>query len=152
MVELQFTAADLAALFEALNRHDIDAAMAYFAQDCVCTATVEPGAGTTTLEGIGAIAAEFSGVWREMKDARWDHVGHVVYGARAASEWTFSGTTANGRCIEADGCDLLLLDGGKIARRQTFRQNRMSPELVGWTSPLGPGAFVGYRHTIGPTS
>jgi ketosteroid isomerase-like protein len=131
MTRPQITASDLAALFEALNRHDIEAAMVYFARDCVSTAASEPGVDDTRIKGIEAIAAELSGVWDEIKDAHWDHQSHIVYGDRAASEWTFSGTNASGNRIEADGCDLLLLDKGKIVRKHAFRKDRLRSHLVG---------------------
>ncbi len=123
MTKPQLTASDLAALFDALNRHDIDAVMAYFAQDCVSTASIEPGVGVTMSEGIEAIAAEFSSLWGEMKDARWDRHSHFVHGDRAASEWTFSGTDASGSRVEAVGCDLLVLDNCKIVWKQAFRKD-----------------------------
>lgn len=124
MSQPQLTAADLAALFDAFNRHDIDAIMAYFAADCVFDTIGGAEAWGTRIEGAPAIAAAFSGVWAAMKDARWDHHSHFVHGDRAVSEWTFSGTNPDGTRIEAGGCDLFTLRDGKIVRKQAFRKNR----------------------------
>jgi ketosteroid isomerase-like protein len=120
----QLSAADLAALFDAFNRHDIEAVMSFFAPDCVFNAIGGPEVYGTRFEGREAIAAAFSGVWGAMKDAHWDHQGHFIHGDRAVSEWTFSGTNADGSRVEAEGCDLFTLRDGKIVRKQAFRKNR----------------------------
>jgi ketosteroid isomerase-like protein len=124
MSKPQLSAADLAALFDAFNRHDIEAVMSFFAKDCVFNGVAGPEVHGTRFEGSEAIAAAFSGVWGAMKDARWDHHGHFVHGDRAVSEWTFSGTNADGSRVEAEGCDLFTLRDGKIVRKQAFRKNR----------------------------
>ena len=54
------TPEDLAALFDAFNRHDIDAVMAYFAEDCVFDAVAGPEAYGTRHEGSAAIARMLS--------------------------------------------------------------------------------------------
>jgi ketosteroid isomerase-like protein len=124
MTKPQLTATDLAALFDAFNRHDIDGVMAFFASDCVFNAVGGPDACGTRIAGAEAIAAAFSGVWATMADAHWDHHSHFVHGDRAVSEWTFRGTNADGTRIEAEGCDLFTLSDGKIVRKQAFRKNR----------------------------
>lgn len=124
MMKPQLNPTDLAALFEAFNRHDIDGVMSFFAPDCVFNAVGGAEVYGTRFEGAEAIAAAFSGVWAAMPDARWDHHSHLVHGDRAVSEWTFSGTNADGSRIEAEGCDLFTLLDGKIIRKQAFRKNR----------------------------
>mgnify|MGYP001074657810 CR=1 FL=1 len=124
MTKPQLAAADLAALFDAFNRHDIEGVMAYFASDCVFNTVGGAEAWGTRIEGAEAIAAAFSAVWGTMKNARWAHHGHFVHGDRAVSEWTFSGTNPDGTRVEAEGCDLFTLRDGKIVRKQAFRKNR----------------------------
>ncbi len=121
---MSMTTEDLARLFDAFNRHDIDGVMAFFAEDCVFNAIGGPEVYGTRFEGPGPIAAAFSGVWKAMPDASWDHHSHLVHGDRAVSEWTFSGTNADGSRIEAEGCDLFTLRDGKIIGKQAFRKNR----------------------------
>lgn len=115
---------DLARLFDAFNRHDIDGVMAFFAPDCVFDAIGGPEVYGTRFLGSQAIAEAFSAVWRAMPDAHWAHHSHLVQGDRAVSEWTFSGTQADGTRIEAEGCDLFTLRDGRIVRKQAFRKNR----------------------------
>lgn len=120
----QLTADDLAALFDAFNRHDVDAVMSYFAEDCIFNAVGGAAVYGTRFEGKEEIGAAFAKVWEDMSDARWDHHSHFVHGDRAVSEWTFSGTNAEGMRIEAQGADLFTLRDGKIVFKQAFRKNR----------------------------
>ena len=121
---MSLTADGLARLFDAFNRHDIDGVMQFFAGNCVFNGVAGPEVYGTRFEGTEAIAAAFSGVWEAMPDAHWAHHGHFVHGDRAVSEWTFTGTNADGSRVEAEGCDLFTLVGGKIVRKQAFRKNR----------------------------
>lgn len=98
--------------------------MAYFAPDCV----FHPAGGDQilggALDGTDAIAQAFVGVWTAMPDAKWADHTHEVIGDRALSEWTFSGTTADGMRTEARGVDIFTIKGGKIARKNAFRKQR----------------------------
>ena len=118
------TAQDLADTFDAFNRHDVEGVMKCFAEDCVFYTVGGPEAYGSKIEGAEAIAAAFSAVWAGMKDAHWAHHGHFVHGDRAVSEWTFSGTDAQGMRIEAQGADLFTLRDGKIVVKQALRKAR----------------------------
>lgn len=122
----QLTADDLAATFDAFNRHDVDAVMTHFADDCVFYTVAGPDVHGAKIEGATAIADAFSGVWAAMSDAHWDHHSHFVHGDRAVSEWTFSGTSADGQRVEAQGADLFTLRDGEIVVKQALRKQRTS--------------------------
>lgn len=114
----------LASLFDAFNRHDVDSVMSVFADDCVFYTVAGAEVYGSKIEGAEAIGKAFSGVWAAMPDAHWDHHGHFVHENRAVSEWTFSGTNADGSRIEAEGADLFTLRDGKIVIKQAFRKTR----------------------------
>jgi taurine dehydrogenase small subunit len=118
------TPQDLADTFDAFNRHDVDGIMTHFADDCVFYTVGGEHVFGTKIEGAPAIAAAFSAVWGGMKDAHWDHHSHFVQGDRAVSEWTFSGTGADGMRIVAEGADLFTLRDGKIVVKQALRKSR----------------------------
>ncbi len=118
------TAQDLADTFDAFNRHDVDAVMKCFADDCVFYTVGGDEVYGAKIEGADAIAKAFSAVWAGMKDAHWDHHSHFVAGDRAVSEWTFSGTGADGMRVEAQGADLFTLRDGKIVVKQALRKAR----------------------------
>lgn len=123
-MSVQLTAKDLADTFDAFNRHDVDAVMTHFAEDCVFYTVAGDEVYGTRIEGAKAIADSFSAVWAGMKDAHWDHHSHFVAGDRAVSEWTFSGTNAQGQRVEAQGADLFTLRDGKIIVKQALRKQR----------------------------
>ena len=122
-------AESLAELFEAFNRHAIDDVMAYFAEDCQFFAAAGDEVHGALIDGSAAIAAAFTAVWTAMPDAHWEHHDHLVQGDRAVSEWTFSGTNADGSRIEVQGVDLFRLRDGKLIVKQAFRKNR--PPIAG---------------------
>ncbi|PTX48255.1 nuclear transport factor 2 family protein [Gemmobacter lutimaris] len=121
---MTLTADDLKATFDAFNRHDIDAVMTHFAEDCVFTTVGGSEVFGTRIEGRDAIAQAFVAVWTAMPDAEWADHRHFVCGDRAVSEWTFRGTDAEGRRTEAQGVDLFTLRDGKLVMKQAFRKQR----------------------------
>ncbi|MGB7336910.1 MAG: nuclear transport factor 2 family protein [Salaquimonas sp.] len=121
---MSLTAKDLADTFDAFNRHDIEGVMKCFADDCVFYAVGGPEVYGSKIEGSDAIAKAFTAVWTGMKDAHWAHHSHFVAGDRAVSEWTFSGTGADGMRVEAEGADLFTLRDGKIIVKQALRKAR----------------------------
>lgn len=118
------TSGNFTELFDAFNRHDIDGIMRFFADDCVFDTVGGSEVYGTRINGAEAIAKAFSGVWAAMPDASWGIHQHFVCGDRAVSEWTFSGTQADGSRIEAQGCDLFTFRNGKIIKKQAFRKQR----------------------------
>lgn len=118
------TVEDLKATFDAFNRHDIDAVMKNFADDCVFTTVGGPDVSGTRVQGRDAIAKAFVAVWTAMPDAEWADHRHFIAGDRAVSEWTFRGTDAEGRRTEAQGVDLFTIRDGKLVMKQAFRKQR----------------------------
>lgn len=114
----------LEALFDAFNRHDHDAVMAYFADDAAFFTAAGPEVHGSKIDGRAAIGEAFVNVWTAMPDANWAHHGHLVHGDRAVSEWTFTGTGQDGSRVEAEGADIFTLRDGKIIVKQAFRKNR----------------------------
>ncbi len=109
------TVAFLQDFAEAWNCHDIDALMSFMTADCV----FETSDGTR-YEGSEAVRAAFSGVWAAFPDAHWGEARHFVSGNRGVSEWTFTGTQADGARVEEGGCDLFTFRDGKIAYKNTY--------------------------------
>jgi taurine dehydrogenase small subunit len=124
MMSHTLTPEDLAATFDAFNRHDVEAVMTHFADDCVFYTVAGPEVFGSKVEGAEAIAKAFSAVWEQMPDAHWEHHSHFVAGDRAVSEWTFPGTTRDEQRTEAQGADLFTLRDGKIVVKQALRKNR----------------------------
>jgi steroid delta-isomerase-like uncharacterized protein len=106
---------------DAFNRHDLDAIMAAFGDDCVFESPRGRDPWGTRFAGKDEVreglAARFTGI----PDVHYGDDEHFACGNRGASEWTLTGTTTDGERIEVRGCDLWTFDAdGKIARKDSF--------------------------------
>jgi len=114
----------LQAFADAWNRHDVQALMSFMTEDCVFEASAGTDAWGTRYVGRDAVQAGFAEVWATFPDARWSDARHFVHGDRGVSEWTFTGTRADGTRVEVNGCDLFTFEGGRIALKNSYRKNR----------------------------
>ena len=114
----------LRAFADAWNRHDVDALMSFMTEDCVFEASAGSEVCGTRYMGFESVRAAFAEVWATFPDAHWGNARHFVVGARGVSEWTFTGTRADGARVEVDGCDLFTFQDGKIALKNSYRKNR----------------------------
>lgn len=124
----EVTAEVLQRFADAWNRHDVDALMSFMTEDCVFEASAGPDVCGTRYAGRDSVRSAFVEVWTTFADARWGNARHLVVGDRGVSEWTFTGTRADGTRVEVHGCDLFTFRDGKIAVKDSYRKNR---------SPLG---------------
>lgn len=118
------TAETLAAFSAAWNAHDVDALMSFMSEDCVFMTAAGPDACGTRHEGREAVRKAFAGAWAAVPDAQWLNGKHFVHGDFGVSEWTFTGTAADGSRVEADGVDVFTFRNGKIAVKNAFRKAR----------------------------
>ncbi len=109
---------------DAWNRHDADAIMSFMTDDCVFEASAGPDVFGARHVGREAVRAGFADVWTTFPDAHWGSARHFVVGDRGVSEWTFSGTRADGTRVEVHGCDLFTFRDGKIALKNSYRKHR----------------------------
>jgi ketosteroid isomerase-like protein len=114
----------LEAFADAFNRHDIHAIMALMTKDCIFEASAGPEVCGARFVGSEAVGAAFIEVWTTFPNAQWQGARHYVFGDRGLSEWTFSGTRADGSRVEVNGCDLLTFHGNQIAIKNSYRKNR----------------------------
>ena len=117
----------LQAFADAWNRHDVDALMAFMTDDCVFESSAGPDVCGTRFAGRDAVRAGYKEVFSTFPDAQWGNAQHFVEGDRGVSEWTFTGTRADGVRVEVHGCDLFTFRGGKIAVKNSYRKNRQPP-------------------------
>jgi steroid delta-isomerase-like uncharacterized protein len=115
---------DLQAFADAFNRHDAAAIVSFMTEDCVFESSAGPDACGARYEGREAARAAFMDVWTAFPDAQWGNARHFVHGDRGVSEWTFTGTRADGTRVEVHGCDLFTFRDGQIAVKDSYRKNR----------------------------
>ena len=115
------TTATLAAFSEAWNRHDVDALMTFMSDDCMFQTAAGRDACGTRHAGRAAVREAFAAVWKAVPDARWENGRHhPIDGDFGVSEWTFTGTAADGSRIETDGVDLCTFRDGRIRTKNAF--------------------------------
>jgi ketosteroid isomerase-like protein len=119
------TLSELQAFFDkGWNAHDVDVLMSFMADDCVFETAGGPEACGTRHTGRERVRAGFEQVFARFPDVRFRDTRHFVAGDRGVSEWTFTGTAADGRTVEVDGCDLFTFRGNKIALKSSYLKNR----------------------------
>ena len=119
MIE-QASVALLKGFLDAFNRHDLDAIMGYFAEDCVfyMPRGTRPRGDQYVgkVEVRAGLATRFEGI----PDVHYGDDRHWACGDFGVSEWTLTGTSVAGKRIEVRGVDLLEFTGGKVTRKDSF--------------------------------
>jgi ketosteroid isomerase-like protein len=110
----------LRSITAAFDAHDLDGILAHFAQDAVFESPRGPNPWGQRFVGLDQIRGAFAGRFSGIPDVRYQDDDHFVDGDRGASEWTLSGTTADGQRIEVRGCDLWTLRDGKVVKKDSY--------------------------------
>jgi len=119
-MSIDVTIDTLKGFLEAFNRHDLDAIMDYFHDDCVFyMPRGKPPRGDRylgKLEVRAGLATRFEGI----PDVHYGDDAHWICGNFGVSEWTLTGTRKSGGWIEVRGVDLLEFRDGKVVRKDSF--------------------------------
>ena len=108
---------------DAFNAHDVRAIMLHMTEDCVFEASAGPDVDGEKFLGQEQVKKAFENVFATFPDAYWNNPRHFVKDDRGFSEWTFTGTKADGTKVEVTGCDLFTFKDGKIAIKNSYRKN-----------------------------
>ncbi len=111
----------LRGILAAFNAHDLDAIMAYCAEDVVLEMPRGPHPWGARAEGADAVrrllATRFSGI----PDVSYNDDSHHVMGEIGLSRWTLRGTeAATGRRIEVRGCDIFSFREDKLVKKDSY--------------------------------
>lgn len=107
-------------ILEAFNRHDLDAIMSFFEDDC--TFDFPRGLDPWGERYVGksevrrGLARRFEGI----PDVHYGEDRHWVAGDRGVSEWLLTGTTRAGVKVRVRGCDLWEFRGGKVVYKDSY--------------------------------
>jgi ketosteroid isomerase-like protein len=107
-------------VLDGFNRHDVDAIMAEFADDCVFESPRGPEPWGRRFVGRDEVREAFAARFRGIPDVHYTGTVDFVSGERGASEWILTGTTVDGERIEAHGCDLWTFRGNQIVCKNSF--------------------------------
>lgn len=119
---MTITAAIMKQVLDAFNRHDLDAIMEYFSDDCSFDFPrgTEPWGKRFVgkLQVREALAGRFNGI----PDVHYGEDVHWISadGNKGVSEWTLTGTTTVGVKLKVRGCDLWDFGKGKITRKNSY--------------------------------
>jgi len=106
------------------NGHDVDVLMTFMSDDCVFEAAAGRDACGTRHAGRARVREAFARVFASFPDVRFDDTRHFVAGDRGLSEWIFRGTSADGKKVEGNGCDVFTFRDGKIAVKSSYLKTR----------------------------
>jgi steroid delta-isomerase-like uncharacterized protein len=114
--------ATLEAVLDAFNRHDLDAIMAFFADDAVFLSPRGADPQGTRYAGRAAVREGLAKRFEGIPDVHYADDDHFVSAdaSRGASEWTLTGTMTSGERIEVRGCDLWTFADGRITLKDSF--------------------------------
>jgi ketosteroid isomerase-like protein len=108
-------------VLDAFNRHDLDAIMAAFADDCVFETPRGPEPWGRRFVGKDEVRRGLAQRFEGLPDVHYGDDGHFVSGDRGLSEWTLTGTAADGERVEVRGCDVWTFGpDGAIVRKDSF--------------------------------
>jgi steroid delta-isomerase-like uncharacterized protein len=110
----------LQAITDAFNAHDLDAIMAFFADDCSFDMPRGREPWGKRLTGKAAVREGFAARFAGLPDVHYGDDRHWVSGDRGVSEWLLTGTTLDGRRVRVRGCDLWEFRDGKVARKDSY--------------------------------
>jgi ketosteroid isomerase-like protein len=116
----EITVDTLKKILEAFNRHDLNAIMAFFADDCVLEMPRGPHPWGQRFVGKaevrGGLASRFAG----LPDVHYSRDNHWMCEAKGVSEWTLTGTSPTGERVEVRGCDHFEFRDGKIVKKDSY--------------------------------
>jgi ketosteroid isomerase-like protein len=108
----------------AWNRHDTDAILSMMTEDCIFEASRGPDVNGTVYRGRDAVRHGIEDVFATFPDPRWNGPRHFIAGDRGVSEWIFTATGPDGARVEVQGCDVFTFRDGKIAVKNSYREQR----------------------------
>ena len=114
------THALLTGFLDAFNRHDLDAIMDYFAEDCVFYMPRGAAPRGDRYRGKADVRAGLAKRFEGIPDVHYGDERHWVGDNFGVSEWTLTGTAVSGKRIEVRGLDFLELVQGKVSRKDSF--------------------------------
>jgi steroid delta-isomerase-like uncharacterized protein len=114
-------------VLEAFNRHDLDAIMSYFPDDCVYEAPGDPDRRGRRFVGKAEVRRGLAARFEGIPDVRYGDDDHFACGDRGVSEWTITGETTEGVTVDVRGCDIWTFDPeGRITRKDSFWKIRQA--------------------------
>jgi ketosteroid isomerase-like protein len=108
-------------LLDAFNRHDLDAIMGYFAEECTFDMPRGPEPWGRRWRGKAQVREGLASRFTGIPDVHYGEARHWVCGdAFGVSDWTLTGTTTSGIPVNVRGCDHYTFRDGKIVCKDSY--------------------------------
>ena len=119
---MMITVETMKEVLDAFNRHDLDAIMEYFAEDCSFDFPRGPESYGQRYTGKAQVREALAGRFKGIPDVHYSEDSHWISidGLHGVSEWTLTGTTTSGVKLKVRGCDLWEFKNGKIIRKDSY--------------------------------
>ena len=118
----EVTVDTLKQMLEAFNRHDLDAIMEFFSDDCSLDFPRGPEPWGRRFAGKAQVREGLAGRFKGIPDVHYGEDRHWISaeGTRGVSEWTLTGTSTTGVKLKVRGCDLWEFRNGKVTRKDSY--------------------------------
>lgn len=119
---MKVTEETLKQILEAFNRHDLDAIMEFFSDDCSLDLPRGPEFYGQRFKGKAQVREGLASRFKGIPDVHYGDDRHWISadGTRGLSEWTLTGTTTTGVSLKVRGCDLWEFYNGKVIRKDSY--------------------------------
>jgi len=118
--EMSITVETLKQILDAFNRHDLNAIMEFFSDDCSFDFPRGPDPWGQRFIGKEKVREALSSRFKGVPDVHYGNDRHWVAANMGVSEWTLTGTTTSGVSLKVQGCDLWEFRNGKIVRKDSY--------------------------------
>jgi steroid delta-isomerase-like uncharacterized protein len=120
--EMKITVDTLKQILDAFNRHDLDAIMEFFSDDCSFDFPRGPEPWGQRFVGKAKVREALAGRFKGIPDVHYGEDRHWVSadGNMGVSEWTLTGTTTSQISLKVRGCDLWEFRDGKVTRKNSY--------------------------------
>jgi ketosteroid isomerase-like protein len=108
-------------LLDAFNRHDLDAIIGYFADDCTFDMPRGPDPWGRRWVGKDQVREGLRSRFTGIPDVHYGDAHHWVCGEEfGVTDWTLTGTTTSGVAVNVRGCDHYTFRAGKVVRKDSY--------------------------------
>lgn len=120
--EMTITVETMKQVLDAFNRHDLDAIMEFFSDDCSLDFPRGPEPWGQRFIGKAQVREGLASRFKGIPDVHYGEDRHWISadGNMGVSEWTLTGTTTSGVKLKVRGCDLWEFRNGKITRKNSY--------------------------------
>ena len=119
---MKVTVETLKQVLDAFNRHDLDAIMEFFSDDCSFDLPRGPESWGQRFIGKAQVREALAGRFKGVPDVHYGEDNHWISadGNTGVSEWTLTGTATSGLNVKVRGCDLWEFCDGKVTRKNSY--------------------------------